>query len=605
MDERSTDQRDCTPADIVQLGDEFKRLWVSHRQGEVAARKIINLIALLIQSARTRIVLLRTPQAHIALTPELLEQQVLTHTFRYETPFQSFLKQLTDKLHSTSTWLSEHTVTIQEADASFNLCLVRIHKADDQSETWFWQEDENQSLAKSYQRVKRLIQHLHEEKLLAWVVNCFQESVPIMPVSEWVDGNILIPTKPSPLLKPVYDWVNQIYQEYGDLPLLQVASTQGKTVDYSNIFFFVRLWTQDSNDEGNFTVGLIVPELQQREFSQFFQRERESACQWYITGGGCRIPRIKTCLFNETWKTLSPDETDWDKVHQHFKSEHWELLENYSTGKPTLAGAAFKTQTIIFERRNLHIEPRSSDSSIHSRYKADQVLHCLKCRLVPAPELDKEYNEDCMPQILFTPMYSSSTPILTVATVVNAHRPAELQAALSEWQYAVQFAGMVYRYLANRFKERARKGYLGGAGKIIESCYESTSRFARQNSEPEKIANEFINTVNQQLAKLSKIYSYPQLYLSLDSIGVINNDIQDDQSLRLIAPWFCHCEFNISIHVYPSTYWLKPSGRQLFNREDVVRKFKTAIDRARAREQLNALINMGKFLPKSGEGQFD
>lgn len=617
MNERVENELDCTDADIVQLGDELKRLWVSHRGGEVAARKIINLIALLIQSARTRIILLRTPPILPAVTLSTLQQLVLFHTFRYEAVLQQYLQGLVERVQVNHAWLQQKTVTFSNSHYSFNISLVRIHpQTAHHTEAWFWEGKESAGLKTSYQRVHRLVQHLRdkEPQVLDWVLSCFNDT-PIVkmlrvPTTSHQPNNVIFPVQPSAirLLQPVHDWVERAYQEYRDIPLLQVAGTSPSKplVDYGNLFFFVRLPTQMSTPSEtsvlseNIAVGLIVPELQQREFSQFFHRERKRACQWYEGKGKCRIPRIHQCLFNATWQHLRADETDVQKVHEYFTKEHWQHLNHYQTGKPTLAGAAFKTQTIVFERRQWEQSHPSADGQFHVSGQADQILHCIKCRLVPNTH-SPQYSDDCMPQVMFTPIYSSSQPLLTVATVVNAKRPELLQTSLTEWQQAVQWAGFVYRYLANRFKEHIRKGYLGAARSMVTDCYLEASE--QKDKTPQAMAEYFIDEVNSRLEKLSKIYSYPKIYLSLESVSVINNDIRDDQSNRLIIPWLY--QFKFSINVWPETYWQQPSGKQLFSRDDVIRKFQTAIHRAIAYEQLERLIRLGEFQSKPDDWSFD
>jgi hypothetical protein len=57
--------------------------------------------------------------------------------------------------------------------------------------------------------------------------------------------------------------------------------------------------------------------------------------------------------------------------------------------------------------------------------------------------------------------------------------------------------------------------------------------------------------------------------------------------------------------VWPETYWQQPSGKQLFSRDDVIRKFQTAIHRAIAYEQLERLIRLGEFQSKPDDWSFD
>lgn len=592
-DKRSPDPRDCTLADIINLGQELKRLFVSHRQGEVVTLTLINHFELLLQSARTRIIVLRHPTCITALTQqELLEKYITAHTFRQIQAYQLFVKQLQPLLiEQGKNWLVKTTVVIKHPfQSALKLSLILIRIKTEPAEGWIINAREDESLKESYRRIKTLMRYLkrYEPYVLGAMMEVLAKKQELPNLPYWTIPPIGSLTGYTPrlallgvkreLLNPIHEWVERIYKEYRAIPLLQAHHSSGAKIDYNNLFFFVRLNTQvkDGTHQDGFVVGLVVPPSQQKDLSYFFHTQRQSACQWYESQGKCSIAKIKHCLFESVWTELVPDETDQTKIQQAFKS-YWERLNKYNHGAPTLAGAAFKTQSIVFERRANKTEAILNGD-------ADKILSCVKSRLVkpqvePVHKVNKAEHADQRPQLLFVPVYSSSTPLLVLATVVNAERPNTYNEYVTEWQHANYFAGWVLRYIANRFKERMRKAYLG----LIADAFAKAYKPLLDASPSAQVLHLFIQQANRGFEDLAKIYPYPKLCLSLvmDEPNVENKEIQGKPNAVFEISPYGH--FKVSID--PSDYWqLFRAQYPLFTENEVVRKLRTAMDRVAASE---------------------
>ena len=91
MGVRSTDRQDGNSQDIAEVMTELRRLFLSYRDGDVLYIYLLNVFELLLQSARTRICLLRQPDVMIKYyTAELIQEMLVINTFRDDKCLKKF-----------------------------------------------------------------------------------------------------------------------------------------------------------------------------------------------------------------------------------------------------------------------------------------------------------------------------------------------------------------------------------------------------------------------------------------------------------------------------------------------------------------------------------
>ena len=286
-------------------------------------------------------------------------------------------------------------------------------------------------------------------------------------------------------------------------------------------------------------------------------------------GGRCSIRGMGNCLLSDAWNSLPVEVTNQTVIHQHYDSL-WDEMSKPAERDRTLASAAFRSSSIVFERR----VKQALDDQDYLVTRPEKLLACVKCRLLSPASPDAENIEDQVPQMMFVPIYSAATPLMLVATVVNAHLPKALSGTLREWQRSFRFAEMVHRFIASRFKERARKAYLGLAADSVQQGYEN----CRKNNAASMTdcAVCFLDGVNRQLDILSNVYPYHRLSLR----KIKNSVIKEERHGGVEVP---NCGYFV-VEMVLNPYWRHYSTRRFFTHDDVVRKFRTAIKRAIATE---------------------
>ena len=586
---RVADPRDCTDQDIALLIGEFRRLALTHRSGDLMVVSIINLLELLFQSARTRICIFKVNDRLYSKInrPHDLFSHISFHTFRQDRFFKKFCEYLIGLEKPISIWLSSNAIMVDDSlkKPTIAIALARSIPPD----KFVYDPHENEALKESYQRLARFLDQLAAAPYL------MEEFCSILKKnkSKRIYGSIwnekcTLPTNISStfwgknhLVDPIYKCVNDIYQEFKDIPLLQVENKNkiaNKTIciDYKNLFFFVRLHAsidssvdlQDTQD--GFVVKLICADTQQKELSLFFHKQRYQKCPWYEHNGICHVRNIKHCLFHNKWEEISEQTHDKEVIYQHYYPI-WKELGGVSGNKPKLAGAAFRSNTIVFERRAFWSN-ELDEKTVLTRPSADRLLSCIKSRLIDPPLSYRKENpngedEDYVPQLMFVPIYHHETAIVSVATVINAKLFGAIKEQVSEWQQAFQFANYVYRSLAYRFKSKMQEVYLS----LIEDTFKTELRQIRNNITINDLHSRrvfFLEEINKKFSALAEIYAYPKFSLLYVHESVINRDIHFNTADELSEYFF--------VSVEPSTYWELTPHKQWFPKSKILQVLKNS-----------------------------
>ena len=155
-------------------------------------------------------------------------------------------------------WLEKETVKLQLLDGRF----FYIHLSRSYPERMELKLDKHSS-KRAYQRLSRLLvllnkkDHLLSEKIYqcfdavsADVTDKFGQHKNGDALFDGVDiGNVQAVHFNERLLKPLMDWVDDVYFEYRNIPLVQTRYCPSKVkgeyseqlVNYSNLFFFMRV----------------------------------------------------------------------------------------------------------------------------------------------------------------------------------------------------------------------------------------------------------------------------------------------------------------------------------------------------------------------------
>lgn len=596
---RTLDSLDGTEEDIVLANEEFQRLVITHRPNEIMSVALINLLELLLQSARTClcIINLSTLDKESCNISDL-KKSIKFHSFRQNKFFQQYCEDLIAKKPKLFTWLTQHCCVLQPVQGdALAICLVRVEPPD----VLQYEAIQSPELADSYRRLAVFFKPIRlETTLLQAFCNAFHQRMNLTTQLE-LDTSLhcAVPSKVTDniwmheaTLSALYECVDEIYKEFHQIPLVKVAMPNAEidnaSVHYSNLFFFVRLSASlhaDINAVGTqdgFMVKLVMPETQQQHLSQFFHEQREEKCPWFVSPSECRVRHIKQCVIAPKWQTISSSVKDQKQIHEHYKPL-WRELARLIVSKPRLVGATFRTNTIVFERRSL-ASLEKDDTQMLARTTSDQLMSCVKNRLIAAPQYQdilsnvNASEEDYVPQLMLIPIYHYDTPIVAIGTVANALRHTSLKIP-NEWQRTFQFANFVYRSLAYRFKARMQETYLELLSNAIKEIYRKLpdsvapygGRIGRQTY--------FINQTNEELSSLAKIYAYPKFSLHLLEDDVINKDIHNCLVLDGIDDLF--------IAVEPLGYWQKPIEKQWFTKDRVFKYFQKAIHEVIAEKYLN------------------
>ncbi|PID49780.1 MAG: hypothetical protein CR991_04790 [Proteobacteria bacterium] len=570
-------------SDIQDILGAIKRLFLSTRNGALQYLYLINVLEVLFQSSRTRICLLRLP-ATANYTSETLQQNLLFTTFRHQYYYQLFCDNLSARLQDQGLkWLTNNSIQLQvsEDTPSLYICLAQVYPERGHLSVDY------QDNAICYQSLQKLGNLLRQEPYwLEQIFACFNAIQPSRPDVQ--DGPYCQSAQPTEnvhiayfyqrMLKPMYEWVDDIYHEFCQTPLIQVAhpnaDDQTHSVAYSNLFFFIRLnagLSPESNAAGTldgFSIKLVCPESQQQALSHFYHTHRQSTCQWYQGAGECAIQGVGNCVAEPYWLTLTAKETQAQQIQKHYQGL-WDTLTRVSTGEQTLAGNAFRNCSITFEQRSQHMNTANhwSMSPINA---ADKVFACIKHRLLPNDARAKQQH----PSMMFVPLYGTQTPFMLLGTVNNAVSPQPLKQGLSDWQRSFRFAEMVNRVISSRFRERVRKAYLGLAADSVQQSYQHCKKMNAVSNQ--QCADCLLESANESLKVLAKIYPHSQIYLQKVKNSVINRD-----RLSLLEIPGCS-QYTVNLEV--NTFWQTCIQRNFFTVEDVCRKFHSAIARAIATE---------------------
>lgn len=593
--QRSEDLRDGCERDVLDILTEIRRLFLSYRQGELLYIYLINVFELLLQSARTRICLLRLPPSlGQVCTPQSVAEMVIFSSFRMQFFFDEFCRQMAEGMNQQGGAFLEREAAKLTADngEALYICLPRIFP-------------ENQSVlvdraanAEAFRRLEHLLQLLEAERrglgsrLADDLFHCLTTIPAENRRSEWNVETISAanvryferPYKQDHLLEPLIEWVDEIYFECRQIPLLQAylqdipeegKPSSSQLVEYSNIFFFIRINVttpsvrKSGDGQDSFNVRLVCPETQKRELARFFHKNRAEQCQWHAAGSKCSVLGMQDCLVAPYWQQLDAAIADDERIYKHYAAL-WGLMEEPCDSTRTLAGAAFYNSSVVFDRRHRQLLDSGGESILYQDSLRDKVLTCVKCRLLPRENACSANPEDKVPQMMFVPVYSGGAPLMLVATVVNADRPRQLQVTLSEWQRSFRFAEMTFRFIASRFKEMARKGYLSQAADIVQDAYDHCTKIHAASALDR--TDYFKRIVNHKLDLLAKVYPYHQIQLITSDKSVLKNHGRDVVEMSSCGIY--------EVVLSANTHWRRYSGKAFFSPEIVGRKFHSAISRA-------------------------
>lgn len=598
MNRRSVDLCDATRQDVVDICSAIEQVFLFYEKGKTPYIYIINLLELLLQSARTRLCIIRLPlegEQKILTAGEVRKKIVVFANFRNRHFYNSFCEKIALELNNNSAhFLSYELVKIPAGDENMYFCLPRI-----QTRTNDINIDHTRN-PEAYSRIRQLLQTMFLEKsywctdLLAEIYECFthiphdsnlncpdtctvsklhpKETV-IHPFPQEIHATL----QNKDLLLPISEWVDYVYQHAAESRLTSAAHHENDEdiIDYSNIFFFLRVNRPSENPEtkncDSFDVRIICPEQQRRELSLYYHRKPKHHCQWY-DAGKCNIDGMPACEFEVHWNSLPEDAHSWhdDTIFEAYEPM-WKALKGSESDTKKTSEDAFRNNSVIFERyarkESIH-DNETGYVRIDPESKRDRLMACMRYRLLPAPDPDSP-EEDQVPQIMFVPIYTGGAPFVLAATVVNAKRPDNQDIQMSEWRSAYRFAGMVLQFMSSRLKEAARKAYLNTAANIMEE-------FARRvsTSIDYDIIHSSLQQANQQLAVLAQAYPYQQILLKNIDQALAKSDYlvnhKERQEIEINAQKY-------AVFLKENHFWCHyAADKTFFTAKDVARKFRSA-----------------------------
>ena len=598
MNRRTVDLRDATRQDIVDVCSAIEQIFLFYQQGKTPSIYIINLLELLLQSARTRLCILRlsSEKKHYDFTAESIKKNVIVFAnFRNRMFYNIFCKKLAEELNKNSAhFLSYELVKIPAKTEDLYFCLPRIRTS-----TYDVSIDHTQN-PEAYNRIRQLLQTMYMERnfwctdLLSEIYKCFS-SIPANSNLNCPDtceaGNFhpkeieLLPfihkntnafLQSEDLMLPINEWVDYVYQHAAESRLTSVIhhADEKNTVDYSNIFFFLRINKPNSSPNtkncDNFDVKIICPEQQRKELSLYYHRKQRHHCQWYDSGR-CGIDGMPKCEFESIWNNLPENSQCWDEdtITEHYE-QVWQGLEISEGRSKKTSEDAFRNNSVIFERyaRQESADEETGYVRIDPKSKRDRLMACTRYRLLPDPKPNTP-KEDQVPQVMFVPIYAGGAPFVMAATVVNAKRPESQKRQMSEWRSAYRFAGMVLQFMSSRLKEAARKAYLNTAADIMEEFAHRITRSVSQD-----IIQSSLEDANHQLAMLAQTYPYQKIRLHYDRMSLANSaDLVNHKERQKIV--IDNQMYTVSLQ--ENHFWCHYSAdKTFFTAKDVARKFKSA-----------------------------
>lgn len=597
MGHRPPDLRDGTLQDIQHICSSMEQLFLSYRTGEVPYIYIANLLELLFQSARTRICVLRQPvlESDDAFSVEELDKLVVFATFRKQEIYRAFLEQLSSRLHKYGEeFLERECERPEDGNDYFYICLARVYPEDQVVVIGRYRSKE------AYHRLTTLLRLLTEESktwgldIPAELYNCFslvpdkqnsicklstpsKSNTAILPNEQDYSDQSSRNELNESLLEPIERWVDYIYQQNHGMPLARVALPGQPEQDtgFSNLFFFIRINDikegQDCPDD-SFRVRLFCPPQQRRELSRFFHLHREQACYWLAEGGECKISGMGKCLFKEYWSGLPESVTDDARLEEHY-APLWEQLMEASNSDYSKSEMAFRSSSIVFDRRQQRTLEGGGKGVVSGATKRDRISACITFRMVAPADQSDTSADSKVPQIMYVPIYAGAAPFVLAATVVNAQLPEPLHSTLSEWRRSYRFADMVFQFMASRLKESARKAYLNSATNLVQAVYEAyRSTVEKPSCCDIEAEDRFLADANAGLDDLSKIYPYHKIVLAKATKSVIERQGREvfETPERIV----------LHISLEPNPYWRSFSDKPFFSAEHVSRKFCSGIARS-------------------------
>lgn len=608
MNRRTVDLRDATRQDIIDICSAIEQIFLFYKQEKTPYIYIINLLELLLQSARTRVCVLRLPKDNKEqpfTLEEVKKEIVVFANFRDRQLYEIFCTQLVEALNQkTPHFLSYELVRIPAKQEDLYFCLPRISIKTNEVLI------DHKANPEAYSRIRQLLQTMLTERncwgtdLLNEMYQCLA-SIPhdsnlncpdtcntttntirpqnILGISTLVQKNR--PSKEDDLFSAIEDWVDYVYQHASESRLNSVPhhADDEKIIDYKNIFFFLRINKPNDNPDikncDNFDVKIIIPKKQRRELSLYYHREQKNNCQWY-NNGKCGIHGMPHCEFDTHWRDLPPESKNWNDKKIFSAYEYiWQGLDDNKGASKRTSEDAFRNNSVIFERyaRHKHPDIEKGYVRIDPKAKRDRLMACIRYRLLPTPD-DKKPEEDSVPQVMFVPIYTGGAPFVLAATVVNAKRPQQQSVEISEWRKAYRFAGMVLQFMSSRLKEAARKAYLNAAADMMEDF----SRIATNSANQDIIENS-LHEANRCLATLALAYPYQKILLRKFSPSLENSDdLVNDKERQIIEVGM----YKYEILLQENDFWCHYSAdKTFFTTEDVEKKFKSAHGRVALMKQ--------------------
>lgn len=589
--------------DIQHICSSMEQLFLSYKSGEVPYIYIANLLELLFQSARTRICVLRRPDSNgkydNVYSIEELDKLVVFATFRKRETYRTFLEMLSRELHSDSEkFLEEECERLGCGTECFYICLARVYPEDNNKVVIGWRDSKE-----AYHRLTTLLCLLVEDAN-AWGIDiptalytCFDKvpdgqnsicklSPSVAQLQDAPDATGFMGDNPSShmawnekLLKPIEQWIEYVYEQNHDIPLLRVAQPghPGKDMGFSNLFFFMRIndvrGKHDRADE-HFKVKLVCPPQQRKEFSKFYHHHRGDQCQWHEGCGECRISGMEKCLLQPFWDKLPESVTDEETIATYY-APLWEQLTASSNANFSKSETAFRSSSIIFDRRRKQPLQSGGKGVVSGVTERDSISACITFRMMSPNSASQNMvaAEDRVPQLMYVPIYAGASPFLLAGTVVNAQLPEPHNRSLSEWRRAYHFAGMIFQSMASRLKESARKAYLNKATDLIQGFYEAYRSKVEDPPYCDIGAEElFLEYGNKALDDLSKIYPYHKIILAKATKDVIKRKGRD----VFVTPE----GIALQVSLERNPYWRSFSERPFISVEHAARKFSSGIARS-------------------------
>lgn len=599
-----TNLKDGSHQDILDICSAIEQVFLSFQKNEAPYIYIINLLELLLQSARTRVCILRFPKDdqrdHYTLDT-LKKDTIIFANFRNRTLYERFCQSLLNELNNPRSASAIHFIKYEleklpseEEDIYF--CLPRVILEKQQVEL-------NHAYNKeAYFRLRQFLQTILVDQN-NWGINlvdelyaCFKHipkdsnlncadgcELPLIK-KENIRQEAIDETFQKEALEPIHEWASYVYDHVEQSPLVHVAhpeKSQTNTeeqLDYSNLFFFLRVNRKTPPPQGtpnceNFDVHMLCPPKQIQQLSHYYHRRHTHDCQWYQDGGGCKIKGMPHCELDEKWNDLPEGHERWTKkeIEEHYSSL-WQPLAQSTGDSIRSSEAVFRSHSIVFERYARQENPEFGYVRIDPASDRDRIMACIRYRMLPVT--DHPGGEDNVPQMMFVPIYAGGSPQMLAAMVVNANKPKTLQNTMSEWRLAYRFAGMVMQSLSSRYKEAARKAYLNAVADIMEDFTYCVLDEWQGCEHKEYTA--LLDNANNALDDLSIIYPFPQMALAPET-NLVNHS---DGQFILIN------ELRYRVSTKVNQHWCHYSDKTFFTNDHVVRKFESAIGRSFARHNI-------------------